>query len=153
MNKSEVENKGIDEKFFFDLCNIFKNIPTLQTFGINLIYLGHGVVGIKMKAEREYTTINGRLHGGIIATLADTAMGWAILSQGNDSVTLDMSLNYFAPVYEGSDITAESCIIFAGKTTVVAEANMFSQGKLVAKSRGTFFLAPNKVLSVPDTNS
>lgn len=140
MNKSEVENKGIDEKFFFDLCNIFKNIPTLHTFGINLLYLGHGVVGLKMKAEREYTTINGRLHGGIIATLADTAMGWAILSQGNDSVTLDMSLNYFAPVFEETDIIAEGYVIHSGKTTAVAEASMFSKGKLVAKSQGTFFL-------------
>ena len=145
MNITEVENKGIDEQYFCFLCEQFKIIPALQTMGLTLMYLGQGTAGVKMNANLEYTTINGRLHGGIVATLADTVMGWAIVSMGIDSVTIDMSLNYFAPVYEGSDITAESYVIFAGKTTVVAEANIFNQGKLVAKSRGTFFLAPNKV--------
>ncbi len=143
MNRLGAENRGIDEKFFFDLCNIFVNIPTLQTFGINLLYLGQGTVGLKMMANREYTTINGRLHGGIIATLADTAMGWAILSLGINSVTLDMSLNYFAPVFQETEIIAEGRVVHAGKTTAVAEASLFNRGKLVAKSNGTFYLRPN----------
>lgn len=143
MNKTEAENKGIDEKWFYTLCQHFKESPSLQTMGIELIYLGKGIAGIKMSAERGYTTVNGRLHGGIIATLADTVMGWAIISLGNPTVTVDMRLNYFAPVFEGTELTAEGYVIHAGKTTAVAEASLFNnKGKLVAKSMGTFFVNP-----------
>jgi acyl-CoA thioesterase len=146
MDKAAVENRGIDEGFFLNLCNIFKSIPVLRTFGVNLIYLGPGTVGMKMTAAKEHTTISRRLHGGMIATLADTAMGWAVLSQGIDSVTLDMRLNYFVPVFEGTEIIAEGCVIYAGKTTASAEASLFSNGKLIAKSQGTFVLKPDTKL-------
>lgn len=147
MNKNEVENRGIDEKLFCVLCCRLKERPINHTMGINLIYLGKGVAGVKMSVERGYTAVNGTLQGGIIAALADNVMGWAIGTLGRTVVTIDMSLNYFAPVLEGTELTAEGYVIHTGKTTVVAEASLFNNnGKLVAKSMGTFFLSPNNDL-------
>ena len=96
---------------------------------------------MKMTISHEYTTVMGRLHGGIIAALADTAMGWSVLSLGRISVTVDMTLNYFVPVFEPTELTAKGYVIHAGRNTVVAEAELFANNdKLVAKSRGTFFV-------------
>ena len=140
MNNTEVENKGIDEKLFNMLVTGFDK-PFENTMGITLLYLGQGIVGMKMTTSHEYTTVMGRLHGGIIAALADTAMGWSVLSLGRISVTVDMTLNYFAPVFETTELTAKGYVIHAGKNTVIAEAELFANNeKLVAKSRGTFFV-------------
>jgi acyl-CoA thioesterase len=101
---------------------------------------------MKLSVKQEYTTVKGRLHGGIIATLADSCMGWSINSLGKiGTVTIDMTLNYFAPVYLGTELRAEGNVIHAGRSTVVAEASLYdnSSGKLVAKSRGTFFVTNN----------
>lgn len=83
----------------------------------------------------------GRLHSGIIATLADTAMGWAIITLGRSCVTVDMNTNCFIPAFGDHDLIAEAHVIHSGKRIVVAEATLLNdKGELVAKSRGTFSL-------------
>ncbi len=139
MNQTEVENKGIDERLFHVLCTVFRKAPSHHTMGMNLIYLGQGLVGIKMSVGHEYTTVPSRLHGGIIAALADTAMAWSMASLGHSSITVEMSLNYFAPAFKGTELIAEGYVINAGKTITVVEASVFNnKGKLIAKSKGTF---------------
>lgn len=136
-----IENRGIDDELFNFLCKNWELAPIHQTMDISLTYLGKGEVGLKMNAGREYTTVRGRLHGGICAAFADTAMGWAIISLGRTCVTVDMYINYFAPVLEETELRAEGNIIHAGRRTVVAEATITTdRGELVAKSRGTFSL-------------
>ncbi len=140
MNNQEIENRGIEDKLFQALCNNYKVRPFTHTMGLQLMYLGEGTAGVRMSVEQGYTSINGRLQGGIIATIADNAMGWAIGTLGRTSVTtIDIRVNYFAPVFEGTELTAEGYVIHAGKSTAVAEASLFNdKGKLVAKSMGTF---------------
>jgi len=143
---TEIENKGIDDDFFNFLVRQWDSAPIHQTLDINLIYLGQGAAGLKMSAGREFTTVKGRLHGGIIATLADTAMGWAIITLGRTCVTVDMYMNYFAPCFEENDLIAEGTVIHSGKRTVVAEAALFNaKGEVVAKSRGTFSLKKGNI--------
>jgi acyl-CoA thioesterase len=146
MKETPIENKGIDDNLFHAMCTRFDEIPAHETMGMSLTYLGHGVAAMKMSVEQEYTTIKGRLHGGLIATLLDTVMGMSVNSLGKvGTVTLDMNLNYFAPVFQGTELKAEGNVIHAGRSTAVAEASLYdNNGKLVAKSRGTFFVT-NKI--------
>ncbi|MEN6351233.1 MAG: PaaI family thioesterase [Syntrophomonas sp.] len=137
----KVENRGIDEELFIFLCKQWEAAPTHQTLDINLSYLGKGEVGIKLKPGLGLTTVKGRIHGGIIATVADTAMGWAILSLGRTCVTVDMYINYFNPIFWDNELLAEGCIVYAGNRTVVTEATLYNEkDDLIAKSRGTFAL-------------
>ncbi|MGE5545089.1 MAG: PaaI family thioesterase [Bacillota bacterium] len=149
MKKSEVINKGLDEAVSQIMCSRFSQIPTLQTLGVSLVYLGPGECSMKLKVVHDYTTVKNRLHGGIIATLADSTMGWSVASLGRvRSVTVDMNINYFAPIYEGSELISEAYVIHAGRTTVVAEANVYNQDrKLLAKARGTFYVTGNTAIT------
>ncbi len=149
MKKLEVINKGLDEALFQTMCSRFPQIPALQTLDVTLVYLGPGEASMKLTVRHEYTTVKNRLHGGIIATLADSTMGWAVASLGREgSVTIDMTLNYFAPIFEGSELISEAYVIYAGKTIVVAEANLYNQDrKLLAKARGTFFVTGDKAIT------
>ncbi len=141
MNKTEPENRGISEDLFRILHNRFENSRPLQTLGINLWYFGKGQAGIKMIPGKEYINVTGMLHGGIIATLADTAMGWTVLSLGNTGYTVEFNLNYLSAVREGTELRAEGYVIQAGKTVAVIGANLLNEdGKLIATSRGTFII-------------
>lgn len=136
-----IENRGIDEGLFSLLCKRWVAAPTHQTMDMKLNYLGQGEVGVKVKPNIGYTTVRGRVHGGIIATIADTAMGWAILTLGRNCVTVDMYINYFNPVFWENELIAEGKIVHAGNRTVVTEAALYNEkGDLIAKSRGTFSL-------------
>lgn len=141
MTMAEIENRGIEDDFFEFLCKKWESAPIHKTLNLSLSYLGQGAAGLRMRVGLEYTTVQGRLHGGISAALADTAMGWAIITLGRTCVTVDMYMNYFSPSFGENELIAEGTVIYAGKRTVVAEAALFNhKGELVAKSRGTFSL-------------
>ena len=145
MKVTPTENRGIDESLFQTLCNLFEDIPIHKTLGMRLAYLGPGVAAMRMWVEPEYTTIKGRLHGGIIASLLDDVMGWSFNTLGRfGNVTVDMNLNFFSPVFEGTEIIAEGTVVFAGKSIAVTEGSLWDNtGKLIAKSRGTFYVTKN----------
>ncbi len=142
MEKKATKNRGVDEEMFQLLCAQFDRIPIHRTLGMSLVYVGPGTVGMNMTVEPQYTTIKGRLHGGIISSLLDDVMGWSYNTLGKfGNVTVDMNLNYFSPVFEGTEIIAEGSIVHAGRTIAVTEGTLSdSGGRLIAKSRGTFFL-------------
>lgn len=142
----DIENRGIDEDFFIFLCETWKYVPIHQALDISLIYLGKGIAGLKMSVRPDLTTIKGRLHGGITATLVDTAMGWAVLSLGYNCVTLNMSIDYFIPAFIDNELIVEANVVHSGKKTLVAEATVFNgKGENVAKSRGIFFVKKGSI--------
>jgi acyl-CoA thioesterase len=102
--------------------------------------------GLKIHLGDEYTTFRGILHGGISAVLADTAMGWAVMTLGRTCVTVDMYTNYLAPAFGEHGLSAEAQVVYSGKKMAVAEANLYNdKGEMVVKSRGTFYLKNGKM--------
>jgi uncharacterized protein (TIGR00369 family) len=98
-------------------------------------------MGLKLCPGLEYTTVKERVHGGLSATLLDTAMGWAIMSLGYNCVTVDMYTNYYIPTFRDQEIIAQARVTHRGKRRVVAEADLYNnKGQLLAQSWGTFAL-------------
>ena len=144
MNISETENRGISDGLFRSLCQIWNESPVLKTLNVKLAYLGPGEMGLRLCPGLEYTTVKERVHGGLSATLLDTAMGWAIMSLGYSCVTIDMYTNYYIPTFRDNEIRAEARVNHLGKRTVTAEASLYNnKGELLAQSRGTFALVAN----------
>ena len=140
MNKAEVENRGLDQDIFDVLCNALEKQHFRQTLGLEVIYLGKGIAGIKMIPDPKYSSPGGRVHGGILATMADTVMGVAAITINRQLYrTLDIDLTYLAPAFEETEITAEACVVHQGNTIALVEASLFNdKGKLITKGKGTF---------------
>lgn len=82
----------------------------------------------------------GVVHGAVLYALADTGMGAAIyplLSDGYLCATIEIKMNYFAPVFDG-DIVCETKIINQGKSVANLESEIRCGDKLVAKANGNF---------------
>lgn len=140
MNELMPENRGIDEKLFTAILTAMRDIPVLKTTHTTVKHLGAGNAGIEMKVVQDFENSRGLLHGGLIATLADTVMGLSMLTLNYRGVTLELNINYLAPVQIGEKLTAQGQVIHAGQNTLVAEASVYNHEEvLVAKSRGTFF--------------
>ncbi|NLO21527.1 MAG: PaaI family thioesterase [Syntrophomonadaceae bacterium] len=140
MKKDEVQNRGLDEGIFDYILKRYREANCHQTLDLQFIYLGPGEAGMKISPKPEYSTPGGRVHGGMIALLADTVMGAAAVSiEGRVYRTVDLNINYIAPAFEEKELRAEAVVAHPGKTIRVVESSLFNdQGKLVAKSRGTF---------------
>lgn len=136
----KAENRGINEELFELIRNAYDNQPCHQSMGIKVTYLGKGSAGLTMTPNPILSTGGGRIHGGVIATMVDVAMGAAAATMGRLYRTAELKLNYIAPAFETDLLTAEGRVIHPGKTLAVTEANLFNgAGKLVAKGMGTFF--------------
>jgi uncharacterized protein (TIGR00369 family) len=143
---TETQNLGIDEQLFRDILSTAEHNTALHTMGIRITYLGPGTAGLKMYCDPKFSNHMGSIHGAVIAGLIDNAMGLSMESSGRRGVTLEMSLNYIAPVMENTVVTAEGRVVYAGKKTAVIEASLFTEnGELAAKGKGTFYLRPDMV--------
>lgn len=92
-------------------------------------------------AEFHYNPI-GMVHGGVAATLLDSAMGCAVhtlLPAGVGYTTLEIKLNYLrAMTRDTGPVRAIGTVIHAGRTTALAEARLEdAAGKLLAHATST----------------
>jgi uncharacterized protein (TIGR00369 family) len=83
------------------------------------------------------------VHGGITATLLDSAMGGLVhhlLPPDKAAVTSEIKINYVAPGV-GKKLTCTSNTIHKGNKTVVTEGRVFrDDGTLIAHSTASFFI-------------
>jgi len=93
----------------------------------------------------------GIVHGGVIATLIDTATFWAAfgsLPADHGLVNVDLKLNYLQAVSSGR-LVAESRAIRSGRTLSYTEASVTdSDGALVAHGTSTLMSLPGKGITL-----
>jgi len=139
------EFQGIDPEFYRQIRTRIETSPAMQTLGIKVDHLGSGKTRLKMKAKPECMNSLGVLQGGFICALADAAMGFAVQTLGALGTTLDLNLNYIAPVAVNTELTAHGTILHLGRKTAVTESSIYDEeGRLLVKSRATFFILERK---------
>ena len=92
-------------------------------------------------SEFHYNPI-GVVHGGVAATLLDSAMGCAVhslLPAGTGYTTLELKVNYLRPMTRDTGpVRAEGKVLHAGSRTALAEARLVdAAGKLLAHATST----------------
>jgi uncharacterized protein (TIGR00369 family) len=94
--------------------------------------------------ERHYNGI-GIAHGGLAATLLDSALGCAIntmMPPGKIFTTLEMKINYVRPMRrETGEVRCEAGVIYVGGRVATAEGRIIDEGgKLYAHGTATCML-------------
>lgn len=99
----------------------------------------------------------GVVHGGILATLLDEAMAYAVFFSGQKCVTVRMQVRYRAPVSRGDELLVEGRIVRDSRRLVDVEADITRDGTVVAEASGRFMkvgpLEPESLLTLPDERS
>jgi acyl-CoA thioesterase len=116
--------------------------PLYKLFGIKIEEVKDGFARLSMKTETKHTQLYGTVHGGVLATLADSAAAWAIFGKENTEgkpVTIEMKINYLKPVCSGK-IVAEARNVYEGSKIFVSDVEVKNEGELVAKSLVTYYL-------------
>lgn len=109
-----------------------------------------GIGQVSIQVDKRLMHPQQMVHGGVIFTLADTAMSMALLSiipPGTPFGTIEAKINYLLPVGEG-ELLAEGRLIHEGGSTAVMEAtvyNLTAAGKrAIAQILGTFYIKRQK---------
>jgi uncharacterized protein (TIGR00369 family) len=115
--------------------------------GIELVDASPGHVEVAFDAKPEHVNLQGLIHGGMLATLADTAMGLAVrtvLEDGRRHVTVQLSIEFLAPGKQGR-IIARGRTIKVGRQLGFAEADVVDgRGRLLARARSTLSVTAAK---------
>jgi uncharacterized protein (TIGR00369 family) len=101
-----------------------------------------GSARMSFRAEQEHLNQAGTLHGGVLATLVDTAMGAAVRSatdEGDVPATSQLTVTYLRPGKPG-EIEVTARVRTRGEHLTVCEADVEQDGRSLVHAVATFAL-------------
>ncbi len=129
------------EKYLEQIRKVTNNSPYYRLLGMEVMEIKEGESKIQMPFKQGLTHPYRIVHGGAIASLADSSVAMALISlvEPKDRITtIEFKINFFAPVSKG-DLEAHAKIIHKGSKTAVGEVEVKNEeGKLVAKVIATY---------------
>jgi uncharacterized protein (TIGR00369 family) len=116
--------------------------PLAATLGFTLEEVDHGhAVFSLLPGEDHYNPI-GSMHGGVYATLLDSAAGCAVqstLPQGTGYTSVDLAVKFLRPVtVDTGRVRAVGTVLSGGRRTALAEARLLDdEDRLLAHATST----------------
>jgi uncharacterized protein (TIGR00369 family) len=123
MNGLKSENPDFEAR----VRDSFSRQPFMGFIGAELAVIEPGFCEIHLPYRKELTQQHGYVHGGALATLADSAAGYAAFSlmPADASVlTVEYKLNIIRPGL-GDRMAARATVIKGGRTITVVESNVY----------------------------
>jgi uncharacterized protein (TIGR00369 family) len=115
--------------------------PFHTGLGLRIDAASRGTVELSMDVTSDRLNLQGSVHGGVLATLADTAMGLAVRTEvGPDRphATVEMSIRYLRASRPGR-IEATGHTQRVGSTLAFAEADVRdADGRSLARASGIY---------------
>jgi uncharacterized protein (TIGR00369 family) len=119
-----------------------RHVPLLETLAIEALAAADGTSRLRVIVDERHLRTLGMLHGGVTATLLDTALGYAVMSLAADgfhAVTAQLNVNFTRPAANGDSLEAVGRVLHAGSKTAVASGEVRNaDGDLIATATGTF---------------
>jgi uncharacterized protein (TIGR00369 family) len=100
-------------------------------------------VQLGLRVAEPHCNSRGFVHGGLIASLADNAMGLSLshVARVPAAVTVHLSLDYMRAVQRGLWLQIEPRVVRVGKSLGVVDALVTADGAVVARADATFWIA------------
>jgi uncharacterized protein (TIGR00369 family) len=138
---NDIQRTEITEAHKEFAANALHSLPFAQLIGMRLvdIKLDEAVISIEMRDDLRQPS--GVLHGGVTATLIDTAMAFAVrtrLEPTAATATIDLTVHYLRPLTTGKAICTGR-VVRAGKRVFTVSADVHNEeGKLIATGLSTY---------------
>lgn len=131
-----------------EVTESFARQSMMSLIGAQLTRVEPGLVEITISYRPDITQQNGFIHAGAIATIADSACGYAaytLMPAGSGVLSVEFKVNLLRPA-KGEKFVARAEVIKSGKTLTVVNANVFAitdnKEELVATMLGTMICMP-----------
>jgi uncharacterized protein (TIGR00369 family) len=129
------------ERYLEQVKRVANTSPYYLLLGMEITEIREGESRIQMRFKEELTHPYRIVHGGAIASLADSAVAMALVSlvEPKDRITtIEFKINFFVPISKG-ELKAHAKIIHKGSKTAVGDVDVINEeGKLVAKVIATY---------------
>lgn len=117
------------------------DLPFAKLIGMRLTDIRPNEAVIEIDMRDDLRQPSGVLHGGVTATLIDTAMAFAVrtyLTDTEPTATIDLTVHYLRPHVEGR-VICRARVVRPGKRIFTVSAEVHNeQGKLIATGLSTY---------------
>lgn len=103
-----------------------KHMPFNTHLGIEVVKVHNDGLTISLNLREEFRNVAQVLHGGVTASMADAAVGLALVRHFAATMmlsTIELKVNYFRPVW-GKKVTARAKLIRVGKQICVGSVDI-----------------------------
>ena len=117
------------------------DLPFAKMLGMRLVDIRPNEATVEIAMRDDLRQPSGVLHGGVTATLIDTAMAFAVRTHLDDTeptATIDLTVHFLRPLVEGKAICTAR-VVRPGKRIFTVSADVRDQnGKLIATGLSTY---------------
>ena len=135
------EEKEITEEQKQRAADVLHNNLFAKMIGMRLVDMSANEATIQIEMRDELRQPHGLLHGGVTATLIDTAMAFAVitvLGKEEAASTVDLTVHYLRPHMEGA-FSCTAKIVRTGKRLIFVSAEVINEkGKQIATAISTY---------------
>jgi len=121
----------------------------MTTLGAEIVFLAPGEVHLAFPFAEKFCQQNGFMHAGAIASVADSANGYAaytLAPADTDVLAVEFKINLLAPA-RGAGFLACGRVLRPGRTLTVCQADVFTTGSsertLIATMLSTIIVRPS----------
>jgi len=136
----------LNPKYIDAVAILVNRSPYFSLLSMGIKELQWGSCLMEVEISDKHIQPFGNVHGGVIASVVDAAAFWAVfpkVERGKGLTTVEMKLNYLAPVQKGK-LVAEGRCIKLGRTLALGETSVTNaEGVLVAFGTATLMIVPD----------
>lgn len=122
------------------IIDFANNNPFARMLNIEIKELEPGISVIEAEVQPMHLNPHGTLHGGVLTSMADIAMGVAVRTLGKAGVTVTLNTNFISPGNLGEKIVARGKVVHLGNTLVATECTITRDSHVLAQATGVFFI-------------
>ena len=109
-----------------------------------------GSVTATFQCDETFDGYPGILHGGVISSILDGAMGNCMFAHGQATLTIEMTTRFRHPVATGQEATVLARITDDMNPIYLLEAEIIQEGKVKATAEGKYYNQPKLICSNDD---
>lgn len=126
-----------------DLVRILGASAAESDLGLVLVSAGDEVVELALPLQARFLQGQGIVHGGVLATLADSAAVLALFPRAGDAAqglsSIEFKLNFLRPaVLDAGDVHARALVLRRGRRVGVCEVELRQAERTIAKGLFTY---------------
>ena len=146
-----VEHVARDPDYEARVRESFARQQVMTKLGAEMILVSPGWVEIDMAYQEDLTQQHGFLHAGIVATLLDSACGYAaytLMEPGDNVVAVEFKTNFLRPA-TGERLVARARVLRSGRSLTVCTGDAFM---LQAGAESHVAVMQSTIMKVRDTS-
>lgn len=129
------------------VLNERRRSPFSAFIGAEMEELREGYARLALRLDARHTNLSGEMHGGVVTTMMDSAMGaalWALRGEEagrRPHATIEMNASFLAAARPGERVVVEGRVVRLGRAVAFGEAEARrGDGQLIAKGRFVFVI-------------